>query len=161
MVTETPLIWEKRIASLQETTQIAHLVAGQLKASDVLLLQGNLGAGKTTFARFVIQHLMIPEMVEVPSPTFPVIWPYETPNAEVWHVDLYRLDPEEVPELGLQDHWAEGITLIEWPERLPFLPPDPLWITLTQNPTTGLRTLSLKGSALWQDSLLPLLNATI
>ncbi|MBY0264303.1 MAG: tRNA (adenosine(37)-N6)-threonylcarbamoyltransferase complex ATPase subunit type 1 TsaE, partial [Holosporales bacterium] len=54
MVTETPLIWEKRIASLQETTQIAHLVAGQLKASDVLLLQGNLGAGKTTFARFVI-----------------------------------------------------------------------------------------------------------
>lgn len=86
---------------------------------DVFCLYGDLGAGKTTFARAFIQH-RYPETV-VPSPTFTLVQIYD----EIAHYDLYRIqDPEELLELEIMEHFHNKICLIEWPERLGFLYPE-------------------------------------
>lgn len=98
---------------------------------DVLCLSGEIGAGKTTFARFFLGALGIVE--EVPSPTFNLVFVYDTNNVPVWHFDFYRLsDAREVYELGFEDALEEGITLIEWPQRiLGLLPNDRIDILIS------------------------------
>ena len=82
-------------------------------------LEGDLGAGKTALARAVIRALAGDTALEVPSPTFAIVQPYDTPLAPVLHADLYRLaDASEVVELGLLDD-PEAIVLVEWAERAP------------------------------------------
>ncbi len=110
--------------SEEETAQAAADFAVDLKEKSVLLLHGNLGAGKTVFARGLIRALTGNPNLEVPSPTFTLAQTYETNNLQIWHFDLYRLkDPEEIYELGWEDALAEGIVLVEWPERLGSLKP--------------------------------------
>lgn len=117
-------------ANEQETAAIAAELARGLKPGDVLCLRGDLGAGKTLFARALIRALARDPQLEVPSPTFTLVQTYDTPAGPVWHFDLYRIEePEEIYELGWEDAVADGITLVEWPERLDFLaPPDRLEI---------------------------------
>lgn len=94
-------------------------LAGQLRAGDVIALNGDLGAGKTTLARGILEGLGLKG--EAPSPTFTLVQSYAPPEVSlpVWHVDLYRLSgPEEAEELGLDEALATGALLIEWPERL-------------------------------------------
>ena len=103
------------------TTAFATALAQQLNAGDVILLSGGIGAGKTHFARAVIQsRLSAQGLVEdVPSPTFTLVQTYDDGISEIWHSDLYRLThPEEVEELGLIDAFETAICLIEWPDRL-------------------------------------------
>lgn len=98
-------------------------LAEALRQGDAVALWGDLGVGKTTFARVLIQAL-VGEEVDVPSPTFTLVQTYDSPHGEVWHCDLYRLkDPEEAFELGLEDAFHQAICLIEWPERLGSLLP--------------------------------------
>lgn len=105
-----------------ETAALATRLAARAAAGDVLALKGELGAGKTSFARAFIRALGGGE--EVPSPTFTLVQVYDTAPAPVWHLDCYRLkSPEEAWELGIEEAFAGGISLIEWPERLgPLLP---------------------------------------
>lgn len=101
-----------------ETAQFAAEIAPILQAGDVLLLEGEIGAGKSAFARSLIRHLAGAE-IEVPSPTFTLVQTYDLPQFEVWHCDLYRLShPDEVFELGLDTAFEDSICLIEWPDRL-------------------------------------------
>lgn len=96
----------------------AELAAG-LKPGDLVILEGDLGAGKTALARAIIRTLAGDERMDVPSPTFALVQPYETPGGPVLHADLYRLgDPREVDELGLLDN-PDAIVLVEWAERSP------------------------------------------
>ena len=92
-------------------------LARRLRAGDTVLLQGGLGAGKTHFARALIQAMTGPG-TEVPSPTYTLVQTYPLADTTLWHFDLYRLeDPRELAELGLEPAFGE-IALIEWPERL-------------------------------------------
>jgi tRNA threonylcarbamoyladenosine biosynthesis protein TsaE len=103
------------------TEAFAHALAPILAPGDTLLLQGQLGAGKSHFARALIRRLIGPggEAAEVPSPSFTLVQTYDTPVGEVWHADLYRLsDPQEIEELGFDAALDEAICLIEWPDRL-------------------------------------------
>lgn len=101
-----------------ELGRLAQEVAFGMRPGDTLCLEGDLGAGKTTFARALIRALSDREDIEIPSPTFTLVQSYETSRFEVAHFDLYRLtDPNELKELGLEHALARGIAVIEWPER--------------------------------------------
>ncbi len=105
------------------TAALARALAALLRPGDVVALSGELGTGKTSFARALINALPRSDgddgEEEVPSPTFTLVQVYARAPAPVWHFDLYRIEaPEEVFELGLEEALAEGIALIEWPERM-------------------------------------------
>ncbi len=92
-------------------------LAPKLRAGDAILLKGDLGAGKTTWARGLICSLL--GKVEVPSPTYTLVQTYDADEFEIWHFDLYRLQQEnEVWELGIEEALESGVCLIEWPERI-------------------------------------------
>jgi tRNA threonylcarbamoyladenosine biosynthesis protein TsaE len=107
-----------RLAAPEETCRLAERLGARLRPGDTLLLSGPIGAGKSHFARCLIQSLQdIPE--DVPSPTFTIVQSYDVPAGEIWHADLYRLgDPQELTELGLDEAFETAICLVEWPERL-------------------------------------------
>ena len=127
------------LATEQATRRLAMDVAAMLAPGDLVTLSGDLGAGKTTFARALIRHLADDPRLEVPSPTFTLVQTYALPRFPVVHVDLYRVSaPRELIELGFDD--AEGsAVLLEWPDRLgDALPPDRLDIAFTLRPERGL-----------------------
>ena len=89
---------------------------GLSQKGDVVLLNGTLGAGKTTFAQYFIDSLL-DEKQDINSPTFNLLKTYETKKFPIHHLDLYRLkNSEELYELGIEDILSDGVTLIEWPE---------------------------------------------
>jgi tRNA threonylcarbamoyladenosine biosynthesis protein TsaE len=105
------------------TIALGARLAGLAQPGDVIALRGELGTGKTTLARGFVRALADPAE-EVPSPTFTLVQTYDTKKGQVWHFDLYRLqDAEDAWELGIEDAFATGISLIEWPERLGALLP--------------------------------------
>ncbi|GGE55661.1 tRNA (adenosine(37)-N6)-threonylcarbamoyltransferase complex ATPase subunit type 1 TsaE [Actibacterium pelagium] len=142
----------------ETTTALAEAIAQRLRAGDVLLLTGPIGAGKTHFARALIQSRMAAsgQIEDVPSPTFTLVQTYELDPDELWHADLYRLtDPTEVIELGLEEAFETAICLVEWPDRLGELAPDTaLSLTFRPDPKTDSRVLEFaaKGPD-WPDRL--------
>lgn len=117
-----------------ETAAVAGALAPVLRAGDTILLYGDVGAGKTHFARAFIQARLAQNGLaeDVPSPTFTLVQTYDAGDIEIWHADLYRLGHEdEVVELGLDDAFRGAICLVEWPARLGHaLPPRHINLTL-------------------------------
>jgi tRNA threonylcarbamoyladenosine biosynthesis protein TsaE len=112
-----------RTASDAETIELGRRLARELPQRGVVLLIGNLGAGKTTLAKGIVEGLGAAHPDEVSSPTFTLI--HEYGEGRVYHVDLYRLDePRAVESLGLDELFErDATTLIEWGERFPELMP--------------------------------------
>lgn len=137
------------LTSADQTATLAQRLGAQLCAGDTVLLSGDVGAGKTHFARALIQSLLAqPE--DVPSPTFTLVQTYDAVDGtEIWHADLYRLTgPSEIEELGLSDALQDAICLIEWPDRLAALRPQgALDITLNTTDVEDHRLLT----AAWSD----------
>lgn len=106
------------VKSVSETYALAAILADLACQGDVITLSGELGVGKSEFARAFIQATLRRKEV-VPSPTFTLLQQYETPPYKISHFDLYRLeDPDELFEIGFEEALHEGVTLIEWPEKL-------------------------------------------
>ncbi len=144
------------------TAAFAVHLARLARRGDVIALSGDLGAGKTSFARAFINALPRPSDApgddapeEVPSPTFTLVQIYRRLPADVWHFDLYRLErPEEAVELGLEEAMAEAISLIEWPERLgPLLPAERLDLVLRFATAPDARQAELTGRGDWAGRL--------
>ncbi len=135
------------------TAALARRIAGLASAGDVIGLGGDLGVGKTTFARFFIAALGGDD--EVPSPTFSLVQIYPLETATVWHFDLFRLRrPEDAYELGVEDAFADGISLIEWPDRLgPLLPRDRLDIILALAERPRARRVRLEARGGWRQRI--------
>jgi tRNA threonylcarbamoyladenosine biosynthesis protein TsaE len=144
------------LADEAATLRLADAVAAEARARDVIALTGPLGVGKTAFARGFLGALArrrgVAPPAEVPSPTFTLVQSYALGGVCVWHFDLYRLArPDDAVELGLDEALAEGIALIEWPERLGrLLPRDRLEIALAyagqDRPRARLATLTGHGA---------------
>ena len=120
----------------QATLRLMVDVASALEPGDVLTLSGDLGAGKTTFARAMIRYLAGDETIEVPSPTFTLMQVYDLPHFPLVHTDLYRISgAAELAELGFDDLPDGAVVVVEWPDRAAgFLPPDRIDVTLTLAP---------------------------
>jgi N-acetylmuramate 1-kinase len=120
----------------QATARFAIDIAAALEPGDLVTLSGDLGAGKTTFARALIRYLASDDTIEVPSPTFTLIQSYELPRFALAHADFYRLSgAAELAELGFDDLPIGTVVLLEWPDRAAgFLPSDRIDITLTLAP---------------------------
>lgn len=107
-----------------QTAAIASNLAPEITPGTTICLHGDLGAGKSVFARALIRNLCGNAELDVPSPTFTLVQEYDSSTGTIYHFDLYRLkNAEEVYELGWEDAIADGIALIEWPERLGHLMP--------------------------------------
>src|ERR1700694_2616532 len=120
----------------QGTGRFAIDIAASLEPGDLVTLSGDLGAGKTTFARALIRYLASDTSIEVPSPTFTLMQIYDLPQFPLVHADLYRLSGSaELAELGFDDLPEGAVVLVEWPDRAAgFLPPDRIDVALTLAP---------------------------
>lgn len=130
------------------TAGLGRAFAAFLQPGDVIALQGEVGAGKTHFARAFIRARQGEWAEDVPSPTFTLVQTYPDPmGTEIWHADLYRLgDVGELVELGLEDAMPDAVTLIEWPEKGGDLP-GALTISIEPEPTDpDLRRITLSGN---------------
>lgn len=147
MLAGAPAVYEfdETLINEQSTVKLACDVLSMVQEGDVIALSGDLGAGKTTFARALIRAAAGDERLEVPSPTFTLVQSYVLPRHAILHVDLYRVhEAEELAELGLDE--AEGaVTLIEWPDRAgEALPADRFDIAFMLAPHLGLNARQMR-----------------
>ena len=137
-----------------ETKKLATEIKEYLQNGDVILLKGEIGAGKSHFARSLIQASM-DKVEEVPSPTFTLVQTYDTKIGSIWHADLYRLsDQNEIFELGLIDAFGKEIVLVEWPDRLGHLEPqDALKIEIVILENDKREVILSTNSRMWEERL--------
>ena len=108
--------------SAEETMALGRELAPRLKSARLVLLRGDLGAGKTTLVKGIAEGLQAASQDDVTSPTFTLIHEYRGPDVNIYHVDLYRIDtPRELDTLGLDELFAEpgNLVLLEWGEKFP------------------------------------------
>jgi len=136
LTTSGPASFSAVLPDEQATIRLMVDIASALEPGDLVTLSGDLGAGKTTFARALIRYLAGDESIEVPSPTFTLMQTYELPAFPLVHADLYRLSGvAELSELGLDDLPEDTVVVLEWPDRGEgLLPPDRLDVELALAP---------------------------
>ncbi len=138
-----PPVTERVLATRRDTVRLGRDVAGVIRPGDLLLLFGDLGAGKTFLARSLLRALGVPAATPVASPTFTIVQEYDTRRGALLHVDLYRLRDgdmaTEVARLGLRERRAEGaIVVVEWADdHEALLGAAALAVSLRIEPATG------------------------
>ena len=111
-------VWQLSIPDETRMRLLAEIVGAKIASGDMITLRGDLGAGKTTFSRYLIRSLLADDAAEVPSPTFTLLQTYEAERIPIRHFDLYRIAAvEELDELEFEDADAACLTIVEWPER--------------------------------------------
>jgi tRNA threonylcarbamoyl adenosine modification protein YjeE len=142
---------ERSLADEAATHALGAALARVLAAGDVVRLEGDLGAGKSTLARALIAALTGAE--NAPSPTFTLVETYEGPDFPLWHFDLYRLEkPEDAWELGLEEALDGAACLIEWPERAEALIPEGALTVRLEISGAGRRAV-IEGDGAWRARL--------
>ncbi|ALS25302.1 MULTISPECIES: tRNA (adenosine(37)-N6)-threonylcarbamoyltransferase complex ATPase subunit type 1 TsaE [Paenibacillus] len=132
-------LYEYRSRSVGDTSRLAERLASLFIPGTVLTLDGELGAGKTTFSQSVAKAIGVKEIVN--SPTFTIIKEYEGERFPFYHMDVYRLSAEEADELGLDEYfYGQGVTLIEWASIIEdLLPPERLAVRIEHDGEQGRR----------------------
>lgn len=128
---------------LEKMDALAKILANSLRPGMSICFWGDLGAGKSTLARLILQTLD-PSLKDVPSPTFTLVQEYQTSKGVIWHCDFYRLkSPHDIINLGMEDAFYDEMCLIEWPEKIEdYLPQNRLDVQITINSDTT-RDISL------------------
>ena len=144
---------DRSLADEDATCLLARQLSTLVQQRDVIALWGDLGAGKTAFARAFIHALGGAH--EVPSPTFTLVQAYDLPDLSIWHFDLFRLTTaNDALELGIEEAFSEAVSLIEWPDRLgDLLPGDRLDLALSFGTDEGNRRVALIGHGSWRQRL--------
>ncbi|QHI95110.1 tRNA (adenosine(37)-N6)-threonylcarbamoyltransferase complex ATPase subunit type 1 TsaE [Aristophania vespae] len=134
------------LSSPQKTVSLAAQLAARIEPGDCLALTGELGAGKSTFARGFLRVLSEDPALDVPSPSFSLVQPYDTVKGPVFHYDLWRLSgPDELYELAWDDA-CEAIMIVEWPQRAEeLLPINALHLTFSYGEAENERKVLLEG----------------
>lgn len=128
----------------EETVQLGKQIAQQLRGGDVIALNGDLGAGKTTFTKGLAAGLGIPDMIK--SPTFTIIREYQDGRLPLYHMDVYRLENGGGDELGLEEYFdGDGVSVVEWPQYVADeLPSEYLSIDFRRTATESSRIVSFQ-----------------
>ena len=146
-------VWRIELPDEQATFSLAAHLAEWLRPDDLVTLSGDLGAGKTTFARALIRHLTGDSTLEAPSPTFTLMQIYDGPGYPIVHADFYRIrHPDELFNLGWEEAIEGALTLVEWPDRAgDLLDPDRLEIAFELDAAKGAnyRRAILTGHGAW------------
>ena len=143
------------INSLDQLNQISLKIIEKISKQDCILLFGEIGVGKTTLTRAIINNLQVQNKqneTEVLSPTFNLVYDYEIKNLKIMHFDLYRLKTDkEVQQLGIFDQEKNSIKIIEWAEIIKNKQKNRLEIYLTYEIEENLRNIKFKGFGKWKD----------
>ena len=144
-----------KLESLQETENFSKKIAKIIKPGDVIFLYGEIGTGKTTFVRFLINHLEVENQTkksDILSPTFNIVYNYEIGKIKIHHYDLYRLkNYKDILELGMFDISKDYIKIIEWPELIEFKPKDRIDLLFEYTKLKDIRQVKINGFGKWKD----------
>ena len=144
-----------KLKSLKDTENLSKKFANIIKSGDVIFIYGEIGTGKTTFVRFLINHLEVVNKIkksEVLSPTFNLVYDYEIGKLKIYHYDLYRLkNYKDILELGMFDNSNDHITVVEWPELLQFKPKDRIDLFFKYGDLDDIRNVKIAGFGKWKD----------
>ena len=134
---------------LKDTKNLSKKISKLIKNGDIIFLYGEIGVGKTTFVRFLINHLEVENKIkksDILSPTFNIVYDYEIKEIKILHYDLYRLKKnKDILELGMFENSENNITIVEWPELIKLKPKDRIDIFFKYSKLKNSRTVKIIG----------------
>ena len=143
------------LKSLEDTKKFSNNISKFVNPGDIIFLYGEIGVGKTTFARFIINHLEVENEIkksDILSPTFNIVYEYEIGKTKIHHYDLYRLkNYKDILELGMFDISKDHIKIIEWPELIETKPKDRIDILFQYSKLKDTRKVKVIGFGKWKD----------
>ena len=144
-----------KLRSIQDTKKISKKISKIIKAGDTLFLYGEIGTGKTTLTRFLINHLEVVNKIkksDILSPTFNIVYDYDIGKKKIHHYDLFRLkNNKDVLELGIFDLVEDSIKIIEWPELIKPKPKHRIDISFQYLKSVNSRKIKISGFGKWKD----------
>ena len=143
------------LKTLEDTKNLSKIISKIIKPGDVIFLYGEIGTGKTTFVRFLINHLEVENQIkksDILSPTFNIVYDYEIGQIKIHHYDLYRLkNYKDILELGMFDNSKKHIKIVEWPELIENKPKDRIDLLFKYTELEDIRQVKITGFGKWKD----------
>ena len=143
------------LKSLEDTQNFSENISKKISEGDIIFLYGEIGVGKTTFVRFLINYLESKNRIknsEVLSPTFNILYDYEVGNIKILHYDLYRLkNHKDISQLGMFETSNDSIKIVEWPELIESKPKDRVDIQFQYSKLIDSRKVKIIGFGKWKD----------
>jgi len=144
-----------QLKSLEDTQNFSKNISKIISAGDIIFLYGDIGVGKTTFVRFLINHLESKNGIkksDVLSPTFNIVYDYDVGNLKILHYDLYRLkNYKDISQLGMFETSNDSIKIVEWPELIESKPKDRVDIQFQYSKLINSRKVKIVGFGKWKD----------
>ena len=144
-----------QLKSLKDTKYFSRNISKIIKPGDVIFLYGEIGVGKTTFVRFLINHLESKNKIknsDILSPTFNIVYDYDVGNVKIIHYDLFRLkNYKDISQLGIFETSQDSIKIIEWPELIKTKPKDRIDILFQYSKLINSRKVKIIGFGKWKD----------
>ena len=144
-----------QLKSLEDTQNFSNKISKIVGGSDVIFLYGEIGVGKTTFVRFLINNLEAENGIkksDILSPTFNIVYEYDIGDIKIFHYDLYRLkNYKDILQLGLFEISNNYIKIVEWPELIDSKPKDRIDIRFQYSKLMDYRTVKINGFGKWKD----------
>ena len=143
------------LTSLKDTKKFSDKISKIIKLGDVIFLYGEIGVGKTTFVRFLVNQLEVENKIkksDILSPTFNIVYDYQIKKTKIYHYDLYRLKKsKDILELGMLENLENTITIVEWPELIKPKPQDRIDIFFKYSKLENSRIVKIYGFGKWKN----------
>ena len=143
------------LKSLEDTKNFSENISKKISAGDIIFLYGEIGVGKTTFVRFLINYIESKNRIknsEVLSPTFNIVYDYDVGDTKILHYDLYRLkNYKDISQLGMFETSKSHIKIVEWPELIESKPNDRIEILFKYSKSVNSRKVEIIGFGKWKD----------
>ena len=144
-----------KLKSLNDTKNLSKKFSKIIKSGDAIFLYGEIGTGKTTFVRFLINHLEVENQIkksDILSPTFNIVYDYDVGNIKILHYDLYRLkNYKDISQLGMFETSDDSIKIVEWPELIESKPKNRVDIQFQYSKFIDSRKIEIIGFGKWKD----------